>query len=54
MLGEGLVLESIISSSLENSSSTFVFTLMKTSPFRETEQHVEKKRAQNLNDDEVA
>jgi hypothetical protein len=47
MLGEGLILESIISSSLENCSSTFVFTLMKASPFRGTEQHVENKRVQN-------
>jgi hypothetical protein len=40
---EGLDLETIISSSLENCSSTFGFTFMKASSFRETEQHVKKK-----------
>jgi hypothetical protein len=44
MLGEGSNLETIISSPLENCSSTFEFTFMKaSSSFRETEQHVEKK-----------
>jgi hypothetical protein len=47
MLEEGLDLELIISSSLENCSSAFGFTFMKASSFIETKQHLEKKRAQN-------
>jgi hypothetical protein len=44
MLGEdGLDLETTFSSSLENCCSTFEFTFMKASSFRETEKHVEKK-----------
>jgi hypothetical protein len=47
MLGEDLDLETIISSSLEKFSTTYEFTFIKALPFRETKQHVKKKRVQN-------
>jgi hypothetical protein len=46
MLGDGFDLKTIISSS-ENCSSTYEFTFIKALPFRETEQHVKKKRVQD-------
>jgi hypothetical protein len=52
MLGEGLDLETVISSSLGISSSIFELSCLKASSFRETKQIAREEKVQNQKGDE--
>jgi len=52
VLGEGLHLVAIISSSLGNCSSIFELTFSKASSFRETKQIVKEEKVQNQKSDD--
>jgi len=52
VLGEGLDLVAIVSSSLGNCSSIFELTFLKVSSFRETKQNVKKEKVQNQKGDD--